>query len=487
MAIIPIDTQLSDFKDYLDNNDRCILSARFGDGKSFFLNNFIKKYKKEYLFIPIYPVNYQVAENKDIFEYIKRDILIRLLTCGEITLDDNAFSKAKIIWNYLKGNKKDIIFDLLENLPTIQISFMEFDMQKLVKTIREHWNAVEEESQSLDSNIENFLSDFDNMQGSIYEFDWMSQLICDINDKYRKDKKGYNDRKGKKIVLVIEDLDRIDPAHIFRILNVFSAHFERQCPNLTELEKNRGHNKLQFDKIITVCHYENIQHIYAHMYGDKTDFKGYIDKFSPRPFRFSLVDKLKEFIIDNIHSEIKPYTLICEILAHTILAKYNHSTEILNNLRSIVDALKAPLMIRDQTLSVTVMGGSYFINAKSNFTILLDVLRNLNIGFDDFVKQKERLQSEANKDTRLMYDCQYCKLINICWLIAAHFDKNIDFQISSGKLITSPESITVNCGTSPYRRAYLTNMWQFPEGDRSIVYLDKEIAKYLIKNALKNP
>lgn len=34
--IIPIDSEITTFSDYLDRNCRCILSARFGDGKSFF-------------------------------------------------------------------------------------------------------------------------------------------------------------------------------------------------------------------------------------------------------------------------------------------------------------------------------------------------------------------------------------------------------------------------------------------------------------------
>lgn len=77
--MIPIDSQLENFKQYLDNNRRCILSSRFGNGKSYFLSNFIEKNSENYLFIPIYPVNYQVMDNKDIFELIKRDILINTL------------------------------------------------------------------------------------------------------------------------------------------------------------------------------------------------------------------------------------------------------------------------------------------------------------------------------------------------------------------------------------------------------------------------
>ena len=33
-------------------------------------------------------------------------------------------------------------------------------------------------------------------------------------------------KKAKKPVLIIEDLDRLDPKHLFRILNVVSAHID---------------------------------------------------------------------------------------------------------------------------------------------------------------------------------------------------------------------------------------------------------------------
>ena len=70
--IIPIDEQINSFADYIANNDRAILSARFGDGKTFFLDEFKNRYSSNYIFLTLYPVLYQVADNKDIFEYIKR-------------------------------------------------------------------------------------------------------------------------------------------------------------------------------------------------------------------------------------------------------------------------------------------------------------------------------------------------------------------------------------------------------------------------------
>lgn len=37
-TIIPIEEKIKDFKIHLDSHPRTILSAKFGDGKSYFLN-----------------------------------------------------------------------------------------------------------------------------------------------------------------------------------------------------------------------------------------------------------------------------------------------------------------------------------------------------------------------------------------------------------------------------------------------------------------
>ena len=70
-------------------------------------------------------------------------------------------------------------------------------------------------------------------------------------------------------VLLIDDLDRLDPEHVFRLFNIFSAHYD----DVTES------NKFGFDKIIFVCDINNIQQMFNHRYGINVEFNGYIDKF----------------------------------------------------------------------------------------------------------------------------------------------------------------------------------------------------------------
>lgn len=82
-------------------------------------------------------------------------------------------------------------------------------------------------------------------------------------------------------MLVIDDLDRIDPEHVFRILNIFAAQFDQKDGNKV------SSNKFGFDRIVLVCHYENLKKIFQHKYGLNTDFSGYVDKyFSKSKFEF---------------------------------------------------------------------------------------------------------------------------------------------------------------------------------------------------------
>ena len=66
--VIPVDNYVKEFLHHLDSHPRTILSARYGDGKSYFLSEVIKSQHslQNYVFLTVYPVNYQVIDNKDI-------------------------------------------------------------------------------------------------------------------------------------------------------------------------------------------------------------------------------------------------------------------------------------------------------------------------------------------------------------------------------------------------------------------------------------
>ena len=60
------------FKSFIDleDNHRMIFSAKFGAGKTYFLKSFFKKDLDSYEAVFLYPVNYQVCANEDIFEFV---------------------------------------------------------------------------------------------------------------------------------------------------------------------------------------------------------------------------------------------------------------------------------------------------------------------------------------------------------------------------------------------------------------------------------
>ena len=79
MQTIDISHELTRFQQHLKNNRQTILSAKFGDGKTYFLKEYMKQHEKDTFFVVLHPVNYVASSNEDIFEYIKRDILCSLV------------------------------------------------------------------------------------------------------------------------------------------------------------------------------------------------------------------------------------------------------------------------------------------------------------------------------------------------------------------------------------------------------------------------
>lgn len=282
---INLKEKVKDFTQYLDTSDRIILSAKFGDGKTFFLNQLRNntELNEDYKFFTIYPVNYSVSKNEDVFEYIKRDIILQLN--NESLLD-------KIDINALF----DSIFDFsdLQTLVSFLLSFVPGGnfYDKVFAKFCEKREKYYEKKHTADK----YLSSFSQIKGNIYENDGYTAIIRSALN-WIKDDHPMNgpDWKKKKPVLIVEDLDRLDPRHLFRILNVLSAHIDdTTSPDIVT-------NKFGFDNIVLVMDYEATEHIFHHFYGDKACYEGYMSKFLSRePFRYSI----QPFIAIQIEREL---------------------------------------------------------------------------------------------------------------------------------------------------------------------------------------
>lgn len=283
-----LNNKLNDFKNHLENADRMILSAKFGEGKSFFLQKVREDVDRfsDYEFITIYPVNYVVAPNEDIFECIKRDILIKL---AKLNLLSGIDLEKLITSIFSLENFKEVISFLLSCIPGGEI----FD--KLLNKITQATEKYQKEKET----YEKYFKTFEVQKGGLYENDAYTKMIKEALNLL---KNGYNeggkDNPPKKPVLIIEDLDRLDPAHLFRILNVISAHIN-DCSRPDKVD-----NKFGFSNIVIVMDYETTQHIFEHFYGKEASYAGYMSKFlSEEPFRYSITDlalpKLKDKILNE--------------------------------------------------------------------------------------------------------------------------------------------------------------------------------------------
>lgn len=305
------DSILVEFKEHLDLeiNERILFTAPFGAGKSTFIDDFKNTYPKDYRFIRLYPVNYAVSVNEDIFELIKFDILYELMAHhnAEINLIKEDFDFWLRMYMFMQ-NKTDLMplfLLILSQHEKIGKSAAVFigALDKILKPLKKGFKEYSEEIKKDELNdISKFLESFKKKQGSPYEMDATSQFIYDLVDRLKgevlsnqDDVKEDEKKREKKTVLVIDDLDRLDPDHIFRLFNIFSAH----------THSISGENKFGFDKVIFVCDIENIRKIYVHRYGQGVDFSGYMDKFySVKPFNFDNFTYLKEKISEIIDQSV---------------------------------------------------------------------------------------------------------------------------------------------------------------------------------------
>lgn len=281
------------FKNHLsiDGNKRILFSAPFGTGKSTFLNEILKKESSGYIYLSLYPINYSVAENQDVFELIKYDLLIELINqyADRLKLTKEDFSL------FLSGQM--FIINKLTPTTIIRsiISIAEKTGKpaaKLLEVIPDNIEEFEKYRKDIEKDegqmISSYIESFKKNKGSSKEMDGISLLIYELINRL----KNSDTDVVRESVLIIDDLDRLDPEHTFRLFNVFSSHYDLNDAN-----------KFGFDKVIFVCDIENIRKIFHHRYGEGVDFKGYIDKFySKEVFEFDNRKFVKEKIEDIIYS-----------------------------------------------------------------------------------------------------------------------------------------------------------------------------------------
>lgn len=263
-GLIPMDEPLREFKSFLDleDNKRIFFSGKFGSGKTFFLEKFFEKHTEDYDVYYLFPIRYQVLENRDIIQLIKYDILI------------SVFEKSP----KLKSAKTKGFKQWVENIARC------IDLRELVSAIPQIGRTLD-----LTKDVYNALVkaavDFDSQQLNEFQENMEKQLANSFDIVLQRQVQKLSG-KNKRSVLVLDDLDRMDPEHIFRMLNILSAKME-----------TGDENEMGFDHIILVGDLENIRHIFSHKYGKEADFQGYFDKFSSfKPHAFDNASAIVSWI-----------------------------------------------------------------------------------------------------------------------------------------------------------------------------------------------
>jgi hypothetical protein len=291
MGEINIDSVSRKFENHLkiDGNHRVIFSGKFGIGKTFFLNRFFDSRETDYNKIIISPVNYVVNSNEDIFELIKADIIQHLFFSEKTGIPyKKEASKIQdlMLFAYDKPQHflKFITSSLKKVNPLFEIGDNFYDaLKNLYSEFKKYEEQIAKNLKLDEEKLSDFFNSFLDTKGTLFENDFITQTLTSVLN-------GLKDEGKKKNVLIIDDFDRIDPEHIFRILNILSVH-----NNYYGTE-----NKFAFDHVIIVCDIENIKKIFSYKYGNDVDFDGYLDKFySTDIFFYSNNDSLKFYITEN--------------------------------------------------------------------------------------------------------------------------------------------------------------------------------------------
>lgn len=278
---------IDQFKRHLENevNERIMFSGKYGSGKTRFLCDFFGEGNQKELFgatkyriYRISPVNYSIATNEDIIRYIKYDIILGMLR-NSLTLDEIKISFRKTFAQFASTNSLKIAAALVYMIPKLGKEVVEA-FEKIDGLKEEYFKYHDEVNRSKGDSLVEYMEHLEMKSGSIYENDVTTKIIAESIER----------DEDRKSVLIIDDVDRLDPEHVFRILNVFAAHFDSQIDPTQK-------NKFNFEKVIIVCDINNIRNIFHHRYGADADFTGYIDKFySSDIFHFDNKPTLKKVV-----------------------------------------------------------------------------------------------------------------------------------------------------------------------------------------------
>lgn len=379
----------------IKNNTRILFSGKFGIGKTYFLNDFFEIKKEDYEAFHLFPVNYQITSNENIIEFLKYDILVELLKKNKNIIQKNDYNNLidlqLLLYLWGKDNFVEVIKTGVSLIPKLGRPLK--DVIGLIENFLKFKKNIEAEDQGF---IDTFLNKI--KKKNISETDPLSELL---RQKIKKQK------KKKQSVLILDDLERIDPEHIFRIINIFFAHFDSRNIELS--------NKFSFDKIILVADVQNLKSIFHYKYGKQTDFNGYFDKFfSVEVFQFKneeIITKVIDQIIskfqiedtENLKEVLEPDGFVRLFLEDILKKSLELTGKEKLNLRQLLKGIKFPLPAfkKGHYKKGFFSGRDQSVPQLINISIeaLISIFGGLDIDFISVLKKiKQNLKSKKKDD-----------------------------------------------------------------------------------------
>jgi hypothetical protein len=417
---------VKEFKEHLENplNERIIFSGKYGIGKTTFIKNYfeIDSNLEKYDTFRLFPVNYTVSSNEDILKYIKHDILIELLR-KKRTLEEFDLRFIDTLPLYIKNNLFKVIAGTIAMVPKVgkDISDALEKIEKLRKKFIEFHNKLNETEGDI---VVDYLEKLELQDGTIYESDIVTKIISNTIKK----------SKPKESILIVDDIDRLDPEHVFRILNVFAAHFDR--PGSAEK------NKFNFDKVIVVCDFQNIRNLFHHRYGVNVDFMGYIDKFFSSDIYFFDNKKAIVKILGNIFDSTS-YMLRSNESPDSIKQLYFQNGFIFNitsiflernliNLRSILRLYEKYITYHYDEINIGDR-----INTSSYRLLIATQLKLLRYIFGDYNSMLKAFENAADREFTInRFELYFGLLVHfLSYDIRLSDRKDVDFTYRGVRLI----------------------------------------------------
>jgi hypothetical protein len=448
---IPIEGLFPKFESHLKikDNTRILFSGKFGIGKTYFLNEFFKNKKEDYEAFHLFPVNYQITSSENIIEFLKYDILVELLKKNKNIIQKNDYGNLIDLQRLLHLWGRDNFVEIFKTGVSL-IPKLGRPLKDVIGLTENFWKFKKEIEAGEQGLVDNFLKEI--KKKNISETDPISELL---RQKIKKQK------KKKQSVLILDDLERIDPEHIFRIINIFLAHFD--------LHNREISNKFNFDKVILVADVQNLKSIFHYRYGKQTDFNGYFDKFfSVEVFQFKneeIITKVIDEIISkfqiedtmNLNRALEPSGTL-KIFLEDILKK---SLELTGkeklNLRQLLKGIKFPLSAFKKGHYKRVFSDRRDLALLPIVNISIEALISIFGGLDsDFIsvlkKIKQNLKSEKEDDDRIHKLFSQCLLTKISSFDVKeenlkHGWQNYSIEIKNGEILkVNSQGSEINVG-----------------------------------------